>query len=91
MMTMNQMQSPYAIAVRDSLTFDRINKNYRRGITGIQATMNQIDQELLQVIGNTIGQRIPTEKDQFEYRGAFRELCQHVGIADINGVVTIKL
>lgn len=92
MLTMNKMQSPHAIKVRDSLAFQRIDKNYRRGIITLRSTMDQVDQHLQSVMfGNVADHYVPTDKEQFEYRCAFRELCQHIGIADINGVVRIQL
>ena len=92
MLTMNKMQSPHAIKVRDFLDFQRIDKNYRRGIITLRSAMDQVDLALQYVMfGPTDWHYVPTDKEQYEYRCAFRELCQHIGIADINGVVKIQL
>lgn len=89
---MVKMHSSHAIKVRDSLAFQRIDKNYRRGIITLRATMDEVDQHLQSVMfANLPDHHVLTDKEQYAYRCAFRELCQHIGIADINGVIRIQL
>lgn len=84
------LKNRFSHIIADSDTYKSVKKRFDRGIIDVFDAMHLISMHLYQVMTNVFGNS-PTQEQLEEYNTAFRELCQHIGIADINGVVKIQL